>query len=186
MKLIVGLGNPGKSYEKTRHNMGFMVIDMLLKDFGFIKKEDSFKGELYFSKVNGEKCIFLKPQTFMNLSGECVVKVMHYYKINIEDLLVIYDDKDLEFSKVRFKNQGSSGGQNGIKNVILNLGTDAFNRLRIGIGQQKEHYTIIEWVMSKINEVEMQQLINSYSKFKKGIEDFIKGNSFLKIMNDFN
>ena len=130
MKLIVGLGNPGKEYENTRHNIGFMVIDNYLKNEKFKTK---FNG-MYLKKViNNEEVIFLKPLSYMNLSGEVVKKYVNYFKINLSDLLIISDDLDMPCFKIKLKYKGSSGGHNGLKNIIQNINTEEFKRLKIGI-----------------------------------------------------
>ncbi|QHX36236.1 peptidyl-tRNA hydrolase [Spiroplasma sp. TIUS-1] len=185
-KLIVGLGNPGKDYQNTRHNFGWIIIDFLLEKYGFDKKQETLKSELYFTKINGKKVILQKPLTYMNLSGEAVVSVMNFYKINKNDLLIIHDDKDLDFAKPRFKNNGSAGGQNGVKNIIQHLGTQDFNRLRVGIGKVDPNYKIIDWVMKDITQSQKEDLKKEFIKFCEGIDMFIEGQSFLKIMNKFN
>ncbi|MDE5630137.1 MAG: aminoacyl-tRNA hydrolase [Bacilli bacterium] len=134
MKLIVGLGNPGKEYENTRHNIGFMVLDSYLGD---VKWSSKFNGLYYQSVINGEKYIFLKPQSYMNLSGGVVRKYMDYFKITFEDILVIHDDLDLEVGRVRIKINSSAGGHNGIKDIIACLKTDAFARIKVGVSNNK-------------------------------------------------
>ena len=131
MKLIVGLGNPGKEYVNTRHNVGFIVLDYYL---GHVKYKEKFNG-LYYELDKGEKIIFLKPQTFMNNSGDCVKKFVDYYKIDSNDILIIHDDLDLEIGKIKYKYNSSSGGHNGIKSIINMLGTQEFLRLKIGISK---------------------------------------------------
>lgn len=134
MKLIIGLGNPGKEYAKTRHNVGFMVIDALAKqldaDFKFQKK---FQAEIAIVKDNKEEIILAKPQTFMNLSGEAVRAVMDFYKIKTKDIVVIHDDKDILFGEVKYQTDRSAAGHNGIKSLIEHLGTQNFSRVRIGV-----------------------------------------------------
>lgn len=133
MKLIVGLGNPGKEYENTRHNCGFMAIDYLAQDLGVTINQAKFKGLYAKIKVEGEDVILLKPQTYMNLSGESVSEVMKFFKIDKEDVLVIYDDLDLPVGKIRIRANGSAGGHNGIKSLIAHLNGQDFKRIRIGI-----------------------------------------------------
>ena len=118
MKLIVGLGNPGKEYENTRHNIGFMILDNYLKDAVWTNK---YKGLVTTLNINNDKVIFLKPVTYMNLSGESVREIVNFYKINIEDILIIHDDLDLSLGKIRIKKNSSDGGHNGIKSIINNL-----------------------------------------------------------------
>ena len=130
MKLIIGLGNPGKEYENTRHNTGFMVLDRLSEKLNIEMTQNKFKGLYGKSKYKGEDVILLKPQTYMNLSGESVRQVMDFFKINQEDILVIYDDLDMPVGKLRLRQSGSAGGHNGIKNIILHTGSQNFNRIR--------------------------------------------------------
>ncbi|AUB32167.1 aminoacyl-tRNA hydrolase [Spiroplasma floricola] len=184
-KLIVGLGNPGNNYSSTRHNAGFIAIDVLLEKYGFQKQTEDFKSKIYFSNIKGEKVLFVKPQTFMNLSGEAVISIMSYYKIDIKDFIVIYDDKDLEFSNIRFKNNGSSAGHNGIKNIISHLKTENFNRLKIGIGSPGQ-YKIVDWVLSKMNVEEINLIKEKIKNISNFVEDFILENDLNKIMNKFN
>lgn len=178
MKLIVGLGNPGKEYESTRHNIGFMIIDKYL---GNIKYKEKFNG-LYYEKDMDEKVIFLKPQTFMNNSGLCVKKFVDYYKINPENILVIHDDLDLEVGKIKYKINSSSGGHNGIKSIINNLRTQNFIRLKIGISNTNKDQ-IIDYVLGKfskkeIDEINVNDIVNS-------INDYIN-NDYTFVMNKYN
>lgn len=130
MKLVVGLGNPGDKYAKTRHNIGFEVINKLQKDLNIIGEKDKFQGLLSEKNIDGEKVLFLKPQTFMNLSGNSIAAVINFYKIDVKnDMIVIYDDMDLPVGKLRVKEKGSSGGHNGIKSIISHLG-DEFLRIK--------------------------------------------------------
>ena len=154
MKLIVGLGNPGKEYENTRHNIGFMVIDNYLKNEKFKTK---FNG-MYLKKViNNEEVIFLKPLSYMNLSGEVVKKYVDYFKINLSDLLIISDDLDMPCFKIKLKYKGSSGGHNGLKNIIQNINTEEFKRLKIGISNNLNIDTK-SYVLSKFNQEELEKL----------------------------
>ena len=150
MRLIVGLGNPGKKYEQTRHNVGFLVVDELLKELNLSLDQEGFKSfyTTYFYK--GEKIIICKPQTYMNLSGEAVSELVSYYKISHEDIVVIYDDLDLPMGKLRLRTSGSSGGHNGIKNIINLLGDQNIKRIRIGISRD-DKYDVKDYVLSKIS-----------------------------------
>ncbi len=135
MKLIVGLGNPGFQYAMTRHNVGFMVIDRLLHQIPDTVEKSGFKGRYTKTKWNGEDIILLKPETFMNLSGESIRPLMDFFKITIDNLLVVYDDVDLPPGALRIRSSGSSGGHNGLKSLIAHLGSTEFKRIRIGIGK---------------------------------------------------
>ncbi|SYV94812.1 peptidyl-tRNA hydrolase, partial [Mycoplasma putrefaciens] len=138
MKLIVGLGNPGKQYQSTRHNAGWIVLDILLERYGYNSVRQEFNSEIYTSLVGNEKVLFVKPLTFMNNSGIAIFQIMNYYKININDLIVIHDDKDLSISRLQFKKTGSAAGHNGIKSIIQHLSTQDFYRLRIGIDSPRD------------------------------------------------
>jgi PTH1 family peptidyl-tRNA hydrolase len=139
MKLIVGLGNPGKEYENTRHNLGFVVIDQLANKLNVELNKKKFNG-LYYQT---QDYILLKPQTYMNNSGECIVAFLNYFQIELDNLLVIYDDIALPVGKFRYRLQGSAGGHNGVKNIIELLGSKHFKRLRIGIGYEQK-FTICD------------------------------------------
>ena len=160
MKLVVGLGNPGAKYENTRHNIGFKILDDLNLEF---KYEQKF--EALVSKKN--EIIYLKPQTYMNLSGMSVSKALNFYKISVEDLYVIHDDIDLPFGVIRFKKNSSHGGQNGVKNIIELVGTNKFNRLKVGIGRDK-NIPVENYVLSKFSTLQNQELstIISFVKLK--------------------
>lgn len=185
-KLIVGLGNPGMQYEQTRHNAGFIAIDVLLQNYKIIKIKNDFNAILYFTDIQGEKVIFAKPQTYMNLSGEAVLNILNFYKISTNDLIVLYDDKDTPLSFLRFREQGSSGGHNGIKSIIKLLGTQQFNRVRIGINPPLEGYKISDWVLSKMSEIEIDKIKASIEKVSDFLNQFILENDFKKIMSKFN
>ena len=137
MKLIVGLGNPGKDYENTRHNVGFMVMDRLSDVMNVSISTTKFKGEYVKFKYHGEDVILLKPMTYMNNSGECIREVMDYYKCDIDDFIVIFDDISLDVGKLRLRAKGSAGGHNGIKSIIAHLGSDKFKRIKFGVGDNQ-------------------------------------------------
>ena len=181
MKLVVGLGNPGKEYELTRHNMGFYMLDNYLGDVKWSKK---FNGYYYEKNINGEKYIFLKPLSYMNLSGGVVREYVDYYKIDIKDILVIQDDLDLSVGKIRIKINSSAGGHNGIKDIINCLGTNAFIRLKIGVSQDRSIDTK-DYVLGKLSsdeKLKLQTVINISSEI---IDDYLHIN-FDKLMNKYN
>ncbi len=183
MKLIVGLGNPGKEYEHSRHNMGFDVVDMFANSLGTDIDKEGFKGLYVKTKYFDEDIIILKPQTYMNLSGDSVVLLLNYFKIAIEDMIVIYDDMDTKPGYIKLKLKGSSGGHNGIKSIIQNLKTEEFKRIKIGIG--KPTFNNIDFVLSK-PKGEEEDLIE---KAKKNAVDAIKislKESFNKAMTMYN
>ena len=169
MKLVVGLGNVGKEYDNTRHNIGFKILDNYLENVNWKEK----KHYLYFQNViNGNDVIYIKPTTFMNLSGIAVKEIVNFYKIDYEDILVIQDDLDLDIGKFKVKRNSSSGGHNGIKSIINELNTDKFYRLKIGIGKS-ETIPADKYVLSKISEEENNALFNNINKYKNIISTFI-------------
>jgi len=161
MKLIVWLWNPWKEYEKTKHNIWFLFLDFLVKNewFSDFKMETKFKSETSNWFLNWEKIILLKPQTFMNLSGEALRKIIDFYKINLEDIIVIYDDLSMDFSKIRFREKWSAGWHNGIKNIISHF-NDKFKRIKIGIWFNP-NFEVSDWVLSKFKEDELNDLNTS-------------------------
>ena len=186
MKLIVGLGNIGKEYVNTRHNIGFMMLDALSDawDFSF-KEESKFKGALGVAQISGEKVFFLKPSTYMNLSGEATVKVANYYNITEENILVIYDDMDLDIGERRFKKKGSSGGQKGMGNIIECFETKEIPRLKIGIGKRPPEWNGKDYVLSNFSKEE-QKAVNEVIKASiDGVLFFIK-EGIEKTMNEKN
>ncbi len=149
MKLIIGLGNPGDKYRGTRHNMGFGVIEELADRWNIPVKNKEMKGLVGKGIYRGEKVILVKPQTFMNNSGECVRPLVMYYGIAAEDIIVVYDDVNLEPGHIRIRAKGSAGGHNGMKSIIAHLGTEEFARVRIGVGEKPEHFDLADWVLSR-------------------------------------
>lgn len=184
MKLIIGLGNIGKEYEKTRHNVGFMVLDEYSKSKFEFKLDTKLKANIATINNLGQKAIFIKPTTYMNLSGEAVRNVMNFYKIDIDDILVIYDDMDMPTGKLRIRVKGSAGGHNGIKSIIANLGTQEFKRVKIGIDKAK--YDVVDYVLGRFTEDEKASLNIGIDKALEVIDEFIKGTPFDKIMNMYN
>ncbi len=172
MKLIVGLGNPGRTYQKTRHNVGYQLIDLYLAN-NKIKEKFEPKFEGFLSEHN--KTIFLKPTTYMNLSGNSVIKVMNYYKIDLDDVLVIVDDLNLEFGKIRLRENGSSGGHNGLKSLESVFKSANYKRLRVGIGRTDD---ATKHVLSKFSKKERKDLEDEYLKALNVIEGFINNEPF--------
>lgn len=184
MKLIVGLGNPGREYLSTRHNMGFMTIDKYAKKLGIEITKDKFNGLYGETLINGEKIILLKPQSFINLSGEVIRKYIDFYKLNIEDVLIIHDDLDLPVGTFKIKKKGSSGGHNGLKNIELHLGTNEYKRIKIGISNNKLIDTK-DYVLGKISEEDMNQLNKVIDVVMNVIDDYFKI-SFEELMSKYN
>lgn len=185
MKLVVGLGNPGKEYERTRHNMGFEALDKIAEMLRADIDRSNFKG-LYALVKNPaipEPIILLKPQTFMNLSGESVRAAMDFFKIGVEDLLVIYDDMAIEEGKIRLRPSGSAGSHNGMKNIILHVGTEGFKRLRIGIGEPE--HSGIDYVLSRPNAESRERLDEAISLAAKATRDYLM-HGFDYAMNHYN
>ena len=183
MKLIVGLGNPGKKYEHTRHNMGFDVIDAFSSLCQIDIDKEAFKGLVGRGKIFEEDVYLLKPQTYMNLSGESVREIVSYFKIPLEDIVVIYDDMDLEPGKIRLRLSGSSGGHKGIQNIIDNLSTENIKRIRIGIG--KPTFDTIDFVLSKPLKDEQPLIKEAQEHAVESLKEILK-NGFDSAMNKYN
>ena len=183
MKLIVGLGNPGKKYEHTRHNMGFDVVDLFSELSQIDIDKESFKGLVGRGKVFDEDVFLLKPQTFMNLSGESVREIVSYFKIPLEDIIVVYDDMALAPGKIRLRPGGSSGGHKGIQNIIDNLGSQEIKRIRVGIGEPT--YDTIDYVLSKPTKEERVFIDEAIVNSANAIKDILKDN-FDKAMTKYN
>ncbi|HJF41197.1 aminoacyl-tRNA hydrolase [Thomasclavelia spiroformis] len=184
MKLIVGLGNPGKEYAGTRHNCGFMVIDRLASKLNVDVDQNKFKGLYAKVKYHGEDIILLKPQTYMNLSGESVNAVMNFFKIDKEDLLVIYDDLDMPVGKLRLRKTGSAGGHNGIKNIIAHLNSQDFKRIRVGIDRHK-YMNVADYVLSRFSKVESEAIEQGIENATNAVLDYLD-NDFNHAMNYYN
>ena len=184
MKLIIGLGNPENQYEGTRHNIGFMCINDYVKKYN-VKFKSKFNGLSCEVIINDEKIIFLKPDTYMNNSGEALIKYLQFYKIDLKDVLVIYDDLDLDFGKIRIKQKSSSGGHNGIKSIIRHVKTENFARVKIGINSIYKK-DVKNFVLSKFSKEEQKELNNIYDKSNNIIDDFIKDADPLSLMNKYN
>lgn len=187
MKLIVGLGNVGNQYALTRHNIGFMAIDKFADKYNItFKEEKNFKGFIAITNINGEKVILLKPTTYMNLSGDSVILVKNYYKIDTKDIIVINDDLDLPVGKVRFRAKGSAGGHNGLKSIIANIGTEEFKRIKIGIDRSNV-IPVVDWVLGKFSEEDFNNLNNLvFDKVINGLVTFINGTNDNKLSNIIN
>ena len=172
MKLIVGLGNPGREYKKTRHNVGFNLLDSIAKKNNYsFKKDKKFNCEMCETNINGEKILMVKPLSFMNLSGSVVIKIKAFYDIDINDILVIQDDLDMDFGKIRIVYDSSSGGHNGIKNITECLGSQKYTRLKIGISNDKDMDTK-DYVLGKFSKDNIKSLEYIYDKLDNIIYDF--------------
>ena len=185
--LVVGLGNPGQKYEHTRHNMGFLTVDLLAEKAGVKLNKVKFKSAYNMVNFGGAKCMVMKPQTFMNLSGEAVREAVQFYKIPADHVLVIYDDISLPVGKLRVRPTGSAGGHNGIKNIIAHLGTQEFPRVKIGVGAPAgtEKDDMIDWVIGAPSQAERKVLAESFERAIQAAECIIR-HGYQKAMNEFN
>jgi len=184
LKLIVGLGNPGREYDKTRHNIGFMAIDRIVDSLGISFDKNKFGGLYCTTNVSGEKVMFLKPQEYMNLSGNVVGRFVDYFDIDVSDILIIHDDLDMDVGKIRFRSHGSSGGHNGLKNIEANLGTREYSRLKIGISNNK-NYDTKDYVLGKFSSDDIKVLDDVLSKMPVIFKDYLSLN-FIDLMNKYN
>ena len=183
MYVVVGLGNPGKQYENTRHNIVFAAIDIIAEKYNIDVNRTKFKGEYGEGFINGNKVILLKPYTFMNLSGESVREAIDFYKLTEEEVLIIYDDISLEVGRLRIREKGSAGGHNGIKSIINHIGTDVFTRIKIGVGAPKGD--LVNHVLGKFSKEEVNILKQTLDVVAKATEDII-ANGAKDAMNKFN
>ena len=187
MKLIVGLGNPGKEYENTYHNLGFMALDCVVDYFGVNFNKEKSKALIAEERINGEKVIFAKPQTYMNLSGESVRELLDFYKISPSDLVVIYDDFDLPIGAVRFREEGSAGTHNGMRNIIKEIKTEKFKRVRVGFyPKDNSPIPLLDLVLSKIKGESEETLSLSLNVVKNALIDYLKGKEFNVVMQKYN
>lgn len=185
MKCIVGLGNPGKKYEQTRHNIGFMVVDELLSRFQVTQMQHKFKCDYAIVHHGATKLMFVKPQTYMNLSGEGVRPLIDYYDIDVANLLVIYDDLDLPVGKIRLREKGGHGGHNGIRSLLQHLATKDFKRLRIGIGRPMDQTPIVDYVLAPFTKEESPTIERVILQAADACEAWLE-KSFPEVMNTFN
>lgn len=183
--MIIGLGNPGKQYEKTRHNIGFRVIDEIANRLNAPSMQSKFNGMYTVIHRPEGKVMFVKPLTYMNLSGECVRPLMDYFNVEIDDITVIYDDLDFSPGELRLRQRGSAGGHNGMKSLIAHLGTDKFNRIRMGIGRPVSGMNIADYVLSSFSKEEMPLIEDTIKKSADACEASID-KPFLDVMNHFN
>lgn len=174
MKLIVGLGNPGSIYDNTRHNVGFMLLDYIFKSSSFVENKKMSAME-YITSINGEKVIIIKPLTYMNLSGESVIKYVNFYKINVDDILVIQDDLDMPLGRIKLIYNHGDGGHNGIKDITLKLSSKNFLRVKIGIGKSSLLETK-DYVLGKFKEEERDKLLEVFLGLRDIVNDYVSMN----------
>ena len=185
MYIIVGLGNPGDKYEKTRHNVGFNVIDLLAKEYSIDVSKIKHKALIGEGRVGTEKVILVKPMTYMNLSGESVADICNYYNIDLENLIVIYDDIDLDVGKIRIRKKGSGGTHNGMRSIIKCLGSGDFPRVRVGVSKPMKGQDLADFVLSRFRKEEQADLEIGLEKAYKAVEAMIKENVDIA-MNKYN
>ena len=185
MKVIVGLGNPGLEYRGTRHNIGFEVIDELAKKYNIDIDNLKHQGLLGKGQVAGEKVVLVKPQTYMNNSGQCVRAVMDYYKLDSEDLLVVYDDISLETGRLRVRGKGSAGGHNGVKSIISHLGSENWARIKFGVGDKPKGWDLADWVLGHFYKEDEEKLLSSQKLAIEAIECVLT-EGVMKAQNKYN
>lgn len=184
--LIVGLGNPGRQYENTRHNAGYISLDYISGELGVQIKRVKFKSTVGEAVIAGHRCLLMKPSTYMNLSGQAVTEAMNFYKIPPERTVILFDDISLDVGCIRVRRKGSDGGQNGMKNIIYLSGSDAFPRVKVGIGH-KPHpdYDLKDWVLSRFTDKEKKQIMEILPNIKHSVE-LIVGGDIDQAMNLYN
>lgn len=185
MHLIVGLGNPEKDYRYTRHNIGFETINKIAYDNKIDITKKKHKGLFGRGMINGQDTILLKPMTYMNLSGESVITTINFYKIPLENMIIIYDDITLDVGQIKIKKQGSAGGHNGIKNIIGHLKTDEFNRIKVGIGKKPPHMVLSNYVLTGFLPEEKDDIVKGITLAGDAASMFVNEKMDL-VMNEFN
>lgn len=186
MKMVVGLGNPGKKYQATKHNIGFITLDELAYQEKVSFNKSKFEADVAETRFGTEKVLFVKPQTFMNDSGRSVRPLMDYYNVDLKDLLVIYDDLDLPVGKIRLRQKGSAGGHNGIKSIIQHVGSQDFNRIRIGIDRPYPKQTVIQHVLSPFAKDVHEDMLDAVKRSAAATKDWLEGAAFIDTMNKYN
>lgn len=185
MYCIVGLGNPGLKYENTRHNVGFLTIDYLAKKFGIDVRKSKFKSLYGQGVISGQKVMLVKPQTYMNNSGEAVREIKNFYKFDMDKLIVIYDDIDIEFGTIRIRKKGSAGTHNGMKSIIYQIQDDKFPRIKIAVGKKPEYMDLANFVLSGFTEKEAEVIREEIKLAADSIETMIESSIDMS-MNKFN
>ncbi|AWH79165.1 aminoacyl-tRNA hydrolase [Clostridioides difficile] len=185
MYVVVGLGNPGKKYEKTRHNVGFDVIDILAKEYNISVTKIKHKALIGEGRVGTEKVLLVKPQTYMNLSGETLIDIYKYYKIDLSNIVVVYDDIDLEVGKIRIRKKGSGGTHNGMKSITKCLGSNDFPRVRVGVSKPEVGQDLADFVLSRFRKEESDNINEALEKAAYAIDSIIRENIDMS-MNKYN
>ncbi|MCR5214434.1 MAG: aminoacyl-tRNA hydrolase [Eubacterium sp.] len=185
MKIITGLGNPGIRYAGTRHNMGFSVVTGLSDAFGIPMNKKECKAITGHGFIAGEKVVLAMPQTYMNLSGEAVSELLHFYKCETSDLIIIYDDVDLDVGKIRIRQKGSAGGHNGIKSIIQCIGSDQFDRIKVGVGSRPEEGNMVDHVLGRFPREQMPEIRDAVDRAVHAAEEIVVAGA-ASAMNKFN
>lgn len=185
MICFIGLGNPGRKYRKTRHNIGFMAVDRLAERWQIPFQKSKFQAEMAETRIDGRKVCLLKPLTFMNLSGEAVRAVMDYYQLTLQEIVVVYDDLDTELGKIRLRYKGSAGGHNGIKSIIEHTGSQEFKRIRMGISRPPQGTEVVSYVLSKFAKSEQEKLQQVTERTADAMEELLHAD-FDRVMGKYN
>ena len=186
MKLVFGLGKPGMKYENTKHNIGFIAVDYFARQLGLSFNKTKFNAVYAEGNVGSEKVLLIKPQSFMNLSGEVVQPWMDYYNLTEDDIVVLYDDMDLPVGKIRLRIKGGAGGHNGMKSIIQHLGTKEFNRIRIGVGRPFEKQSVVSHVLSSFAKEDVEEMEYAVRDSYAAVKYWLDGHTFLETMNEYN
>lgn len=185
MKLIVGLGNPGKKYDGTRHNVGFAVVERVSRLLEIPLNQRKFRAQYGIEWIDGEKVCLMQPLTFMNLSGQAVGEFVRFYRISTEDVLLVYDDLDFPAGKIKLREKGSAGGHNGVRSVIDHLGTSRLKRIRVGIGRPRGNQDVIDYVLSPFSDQEEIFVRQAVEKAAKACAEWVD-KPFPEVMNLYN
>lgn len=186
MKAVIGLGNPGRDYKWTRHNVGYEVINKLAYDNNIDMNKSKFKAVMGDGHIGFEKVIFIEPITYMNLSGESVIEFVSFYKLAPEDIIVVCDDINLPVGSIRIRQKGSDGGQKGLRSIINHLGYDNFTRVRVGVGEKPEKWDLAKYVLSRFTDDEHEDIIKGITDAGDAITMIIKNNGTAEAMNKYN
>ena len=181
MKLVAGLGNPGREYEETPHNIGFQVVDLLIEHFGISGFKSKFRSKICRTSISDESCLFIKPQTYMNKSGEAVAEIVNFYNIPLEEVVIISDDIDLNPGKVRFRDEGGHGGHNGLRSIIESLGNGNFHRIKFGVGRPEDKDNVVGHVLGRWSEAERKLTRNAFSLALQEMVKFLETSQFQNV-----
>ena len=185
MKAIIGLGNPGMKYAGTRHNIGFDAVTAIADKYNLSINNKKFKGVYADGHIAGEKVLLVQPQTYMNLSGECVREVADFYKLNPDEIIIICDDINLDVGRLRIRKKGSAGGHNGLKNIIAHLGTEEFPRIRVGVGEKTEGWDLADYVLARFDKASEPVIREALANVVGAVETWIS-EGIDAAMNRFN